>query len=51
MNKIQVPIGLVAEETRVQDWVLKLNRNDVYKISKRLCGVYGTDDPDLEKKW
>ena len=25
-----------------------LNRNDVYKIWKRLCGVYGIDNPDLE---
>ena len=40
------PIGLVAEAILVQHWILKLNRNDVYKTSKRLCVVYDTDNPD-----
>ena len=48
-HKIQVSIGLIAEAIWVKHWILKLNRNDVYKIKKkRLCGIYGTDNPDLE---
>ena len=30
------------------DFEMKLNRNNVYKILIRLCGVYRTDKQDLE---
>ena len=43
-DTIQFPIGLAAEEILVQNWILKLNRNGVYKIQKTLCSVYGTDN-------
>ena len=45
-HKIRVSIGLVAEEILVQNWIFKLNRNDVYKTQKSLYVVYDTDNPD-----